>query len=459
MAASKRTIDALKKRGINDDDAKTLAEAGFTASKLRGKSLDNLVELTKDISKGVQQEVAEIKESAEEEAPEEKPKTPLDLRLEELLNPPTSLPYRMVKDMKAEISKHKVTKKHLEKIIDEVIEQYNRAKVEPCEAVGIIAAQSIGEPGTQMTMRTFHYAGVAELNVTLGLPRLIEIVDARKVPTTPVMKIYLDADHRHDRDKARELGWVIEATKTSHLGDILTIPDGMVIQIRLNDVMLRRRKITFEEVKEKIEKKAGTGVNVEGDEKDLILTITPKEPTYRELLQLRKKVNKITLKGIDGISRVVIRNEDGEYVMYTEGSALKEVLSKEGIDAARTKTNNIMEIADVLGIEAARNAIMEEALSTLSEQGLDVDIRHIMMIADVMTRDGEVKQIGRHGVAGEQVSVLSRAAFEVTVNHLLDAAIAGEIDELCGVSENVIVGQPINMGTGRIKLVATGYGV
>ena len=124
------------------------------------------------------------------------------------------------------------------------------------------------------------------------------------------------------------------------------------------------------------------------------------------------------------------------------------------IDASRTRTNNINEMHEVLGIEAARNSIIEEAMSTLREQGLTVDVRHIMLVADMMTVDGEVKQIGRHGIAGEKTSVLSRAAFEVTVNHLLDAAVRGETDELAGVTENVIVGQHILLGTGDVKLIA-----
>jgi DNA-directed RNA polymerase subunit A" len=149
-----------------------------------------------------------------------------------------------------------------------------------------------------------------------------------------------------------------------------------------------------------------------------------------------------------------VRKEPNEgYVLYTEGSELKRVLKIDGVDFRRTTTNNIAEIAEVLGIEAARNAIIEEMMTTLEEQGLDVDARHITLIADAMTMDGEVKQIGRHGIAGEKASVLSRAAFEVTVDNLLEAAIYGEKDELRGVTENVIVGQPIKLGTGAIELV------
>jgi DNA-directed RNA polymerase subunit A" len=141
-------------------------------------------------------------------------------------------------------------------------------------------------------------------------------------------------------------------------------------------------------------------------------------------------------------------------MLYTEGSQLKKVLEVEGVDISRTYTNNIGEIYDVFGIEAARNAIIKEATSTLGEQGLTVDIRHIMLVSDIMCCDGEVKQIGRHGISGEKASVFARAAFEVTVNHLLDAGMRGDIDELNGVTENIIVGQPIKLGTGDVHLVA-----
>jgi len=344
----------------------------------------------------------------------------------------------------------RVTEEQFEMIIKEVVEDYEHARVEPCEAVGVVAAQSIGEPGTQMTMRTFHYAGVAEINVTLGLPRLIEIVDARKIPSTPTMTIRLLPEYASDRDMAREVAWAIEATSILHLGSIATDLAEMNVVIELNEDAMAQRKITADEVAEKL--RDATGLTV--DQKGNTIIMAPEEPSYRELLQLVERIKKVTLKGVDGIKRVVIRKEGDEYVLYTEGSSLKEVLEFEGVDPTRTKTNNINEICEVLGIEAARNAIINEATETLREQGLQVDVRHIMLVADIMTCDGDVKQIGRHGVSGEKASVLARAAFEVTVNHILDAAIRGDVDDLRGVTENVIVGQPIRLGTGDVQLVA-----
>ncbi|VVB69693.1 DNA-directed RNA polymerase subunit A'' [uncultured archaeon] len=344
-----------------------------------------------------------------------------------------------------------VSEVQLEEIIAQVAADYEHSRVEPCEAVGVVAAQSIGEPGTQMTMRTFHYAGVAEINVTLGLPRLIEIVDARKIPSTPTMTIRLNQDYAHDRDLAREVAWAIESTSILHLASIATDLAEMNVIIELNPGAMEQRKITALEVAERLKEEMGLSV----DQKENVLVMAPEEPSYRELLQLVEKIKRISLKGVEGIKRVVIRKEGDEYVLYTEGSALKKVMQFDGVDPTRIKTNNINEIGEVLGIEAARNAIINEATDTLREQGLSVDVRHIMLVADIMTVDGDVKQIGRHGVSGEKASVLARAAFEVTVNHILDAAIRGDVDDLKGVTENVIVGQPIQLGTGDVTLVAS----
>ncbi|MEM2799130.1 MAG: DNA-directed RNA polymerase subunit A'', partial [Candidatus Bathyarchaeia archaeon] len=180
------------------------------------------------------------------------------------------------------------------------------------------------------------------------------------------------------------------------------------------------------------------------------IRIKPKK--VEKIKKLLDKVSSLYIKGIPGITRVLVTEEEGEWVIRTEGSNLPRVLEVYGVDATRTTTNNIHEIAKTLGIEAARNAIINEAKSVLEEQGLDVDIRHIMLVADVMTASGEVEQIGRHGVSGKKSSVLARAAFEITVPNIVEAAVRGEVDPLKGVTENVIVGQTIPVGTGLVEL-------
>ena len=345
-------------------------------------------------------------------------------------------------------------------ILERVLKEYLSTRIEACEAVGVIAAQSIGEPGTQMTMRTFHYAGVAEINVTLGLPRLIEIMDARKEPSTPTMTVYLEPEYCSDRDRAREVSWQIEAAPLHEFGDITTDMENMHVIVHLNTKVCDKRKISPAEIMETAPRKMRERRHYRDFEHDIneetaTIIFSPKnKESYQNLFQLAEHVRNVIVQGIDDILRVVVRKETGEYILYTEGSNIKDVFDVAGVDTTRTRTNNISEIASVLGIEAARNAIIYEAVSTLNEQGILVDVRHIMLVSDMMCMEGEVKQIGRHGIAGEKESVLSRAAFEVTVNHLLDAAVANEIDELSGVTENVIVGQPIQLGTGDVKLIA-----
>ena len=362
------------------------------------------------------------------------------------------LPPLIIEQLREKLLQLKITKKQLNRIIEEVIKAYKMALVEPGEAVGTVAAQSIGEPGTQMTLRTFHYAGVAELNVTLGLPRLIEIVDARRNPSTPMMTIYLEEEYRHSEEKAREIAQKIEMTKIENVARNVEIDlVNRRILIVLDPELVRNKGVKVEEVAERLKKLKKGEVVVE----DNIIYVERKTEKLPELQRLLEKIRNLQIKGIKGITRVIIRKikETNEYVLYTEGSNLAEVIKVPGVDFTRTKTNNIHEIAEVLGIEAARNIIIEEAIGVLEEQGLDVDIRHIMLVADLMTATGEVKQIGRHGVSGEKPSVFARAAFEVTVKHLLEASLRGEQDVLRGVAENVIIGQEIPLGTGSLELL------
>jgi len=338
--------------------------------------------------------------------------------------------------------------------------RYIDTRVDPLDPVGTVSAQSIGEPGTQMTMNTFHYAGVAEIDVTQGLPRLIELVDARKTPDTPMMTVYLDEEYATDRERAHEVVWSIESTKILSLGDVSTNVADMLVQVDLNDDTLLERWPTVgdvgeiaSEIAETIEDALGVQTRREGT----LIEFGPSEPSYRELLQLVEELRDVVFKGIEEVSRVVIRKEtldDGEeFVLYTEGSAFGDVIEIEGVDASRTTCNNIHEIYRQLGVEAAREAIINETMDTLEEQGLDdVNVRHLMLVADIMTNRGTIESIGRHGISGSKESVLARAAFEVTVNHLLDAAIHGERDRLDGVIENVIVGKPVAIGTGDVDL-------
>tara|TARA_B100000686_G_C16800634_1_gene985716 strand:- start:151 stop:1725 length:1575 start_codon:yes stop_codon:yes gene_type:complete len=368
----------------------------------------------------------------------------------------------------------KITDAAAKKIIKSAMSFYDEARAVPHEAVGITTAQSIGEPGTQMTMRTFHYAGVATVNVTQGLPRIIEIVDARKVPKTPTMIIYMEETNskgkplRTNEKLVRDIAAAIETTTAMDIAAIDVDVAQRNISLQLNNANMKLKKMTGAEVRDKLSRALRLYVQADNDDRPKSLRIIPgvsKEddlaslasdpPTYTALLQLEDKIKKLRLKGLPGISRATVQGpttETGEYYISTIGSNLAKVSEFDGVDRSRTYTNNINEIHDYLGIEAARQAIINEMWDTLEGAGLDVDVRHLIMVSDVMTTGGEVRAIGRHGVSGTKHSILARSAFEVTVTHLLKAGVIGERDMLSGVTENIIVGQPVALGTGSVEL-------
>ncbi len=349
-------------------------------------------------------------------------------------------------------------------VVEEVVRRYMVVMAQPGEPVGTVAAQSIGEPGTQMTLRTFHYAGLMEFDVTLGLPRLIEIVDARREPSTPTMTIYLDEKIRSNREEVKRIAQRIEYTTMENvLAGIEYFLGDNEITIRLDPEMMEDKGVTTERVVEAL-KKARLGDIEVVDDYTIVVRLServlPPEyiydmKTYRDI---EAKIRKLYLKGIKGIKRVIIQEQEDEetgeryYILRSEGSNLAEVLKVKGVDYTKTTTNNIYEIAQVLGIEAARNAIIREIIDVLSSSGLDVDIRHVMLVADQMTWTGRIRQIGRLGVVGEKPSVLARAAFEVTVRQLFDAAVKGEEEPIYGVTESVITGMPPLVGTGTVLL-------
>ena len=381
--------------------------------------------------------------------------SPIDKYMEkrfEKMREERRLPPRVMDELVTKVSSLDITKKEFDDICDNVVDSYERSLVEPGEAVGTVAAQSIGEPGTQMTLRTFHYAGVAELSVTQGLPRLIEIVDARNNPSTPTMKIYLDNEIASDRNDARRIARDIEMVLVESVASNVSIDLlRQAIDIRLDPELMEDKGLTVDAVATAIDEKIkGKGEVEPGDN---VIFVYPANDTLAELQRLSEKIREVRVKGINDVTHVVIRKEPDGYVLYTEGSNLQDALEIEGVNPHKIYTNNLREIYQVLGIEATRNAIIQEAMSVLNEQGMDVDVRHIILVADMMTADGNIRQIGRHGISGSKNSALARAAFEVTIKHLLGAGIAGTKDPLRGITENVILGQLIPLGTGSIDLL------
>ncbi|MBS3055671.1 MAG: DNA-directed RNA polymerase subunit A'' [Candidatus Aenigmarchaeota archaeon] len=356
------------------------------------------------------------------------------------------LPKKLVDEIDAVVKSRKLNKEQRIKLEEEVKKYFIKSRFEPGETVGILAAESISEPATQMTMRTYHFAGSAGVRVTYGLPRLIEIFDAKKEPETPVMTIYLKHQF-NNREAATEIAEGIIEKNVLGVSKSFSINlNDNSIEIELTD-MKKAGKIA-RNIKENLK-------DLEIKEKTHSISIKPKtELTVRELQKLKEKIMNLHVDGIEEIRNAVVRREGDDWLINTIGSNLQEVLNLKEIDENRTVTNNIHEISQVLGIEGARNMIMNEALKTMQEQGLDVDVRHVMLVGDIMTLTGAVKSIGRYGVAGSQTSILARAAFEETIKHLVRASVRNEVDNFQGIFENVMIGQVIPSGTGMFDLVA-----
>jgi DNA-directed RNA polymerase subunit A" len=364
------------------------------------------------------------------------------------------LPKRILEDMDSYIEKKgNLSQAKLKKILEATVEEYKAAKVHPGESVGLISAESIGEPGTQMTLNTFHFAGVAEMNVTLGLPRIIEILDGRKSIVTPAMEIFLKAPF----SKGKEIREFAMSIRETLLHDIalefsISLVDSQ-IEVKLDKEKMKLFGITNTQVASSIGKQL-KGFNIKDDKESLILKSKSKDDGLNEVYKVKEKIKEIHIKGVKGISQVLPVKRGDEYIIMTAGSNLADVLQLEGVDPNRTITNNIFEVQDVLGVEAARQVIINEVFKVIENQGFNVDIRHIMLVADTMCVSGEIKGITRYGVVSEKSSALARASFETPIKHLIGAALIGETDKLSSVVENVMLNQVIPIGTGMPELVS-----
>jgi DNA-directed RNA polymerase subunit A" len=361
------------------------------------------------------------------------------------------LPSNIIEEIKEGISE-KTNKTQLKKILDKTYQEYTTSLIEPGECVGLISAESIGEPGTQMTLNTFHFAGVAEFNVTVGLPRIIEILDGRKNISTPMMEIYLKEPY----SKGKDIKNIAESIKQTQLKDFsneinLDITEGE-LEVTLNMEKLQRVNLTASALIKILEK------NLKGfifKSKDNTITVKSKGKTENiaEIYKLKEKIKTLFVSGIKGILQVLPVRREEEFVIITAGSNIKEVFKLDFVDKTRTTTNDVFEIEQFLGIEAARLAIINEVYKVIENQGLNVDIRHIMLVADTMTFSGKVRGITRYGVVSDKASVLARASFETPIKHIVEAALIGEVDPLTSVVENVMINQPIPVGTGLPELV------
>ncbi|MAG53005.1 MAG: DNA-directed RNA polymerase subunit A'', partial [Nanoarchaeota archaeon] len=365
------------------------------------------------------------------------------------------LPPPIISEIREEVGKRKLSSVQLKEVLESIKKEYETALIDPGEAIGIITAESFGEPSTQMTLNVKHFAGVAEMNVTLGLPRLIEIFDATKNPSTPAMEVYLKKEASKDAKVVRKIAYKLKETV---LGDIVTefLIDITKLSVKVILDKEKLRNLGMSEaalisVLSSSKELKNTQIRINKSE----ITIKGKDLALNEIYTLKEKAKDTFISGVKGVTHVLPVKRGGEFVILTAGSNLKDVFAIKEVDDSRVMTNDIHEVNKVLGIEAARQAIINESLKVINNQGLDVDIRHIMLIADAMTSHGIIRGITRTGLTGEKESVFARASFETPIKHLINAAMIGEKDRLNSVIENVILNQPVPLGTGLPDLIVT----
>ncbi|KAH2698625.1 hypothetical protein KXV51_002839 [Aspergillus fumigatus] len=369
----------------------------------------------------------------------------------------------------------KLTEKTLRTFITSCLMKYKKAQVEPGHAVGAVGAQSIGEPGTQMTLKTFHFAGVAGMSITQGVPRIKEIINASKEISTPV--ISCDLVTKDNVIAARIVKGRIEKT---YLRDIihyvreawtgkeayLTVKinwetiQNLALELKIRnivDAIKNHKRFKADDLKfRSTNSHIHIYMDIDPASKASLskteIAATSADPFLR-LKHLKRILPDIQVLGHPQANRAIIRTDDtsSTNTLLVEGYGLKECMTTLGVNGLRTSTNNVMEMRDVLGIEAARVTIVQEISEVMKDMGIDP--RHMQLLADVMTYKGEVLGITRFGLAKMRDSVLQLASFEKTADHLFDAGGAGRTDLIEGVSECIIMGKTVSLGTGAMEVV------
>lgn len=378
----------------------------------------------------------------------------------------------------------KLSPRALNEFLRLCVTKYHRSQVEPGHAVGAVGAQSIGEPGTQMTLKTFHFAGVAGMSITQGVPRIKEIINASKNISTPVISCTLDS--QYETVAGRMAKAMIEKT---YLKDILDfVADKweatsaeLILRVNWETVKKLGLRLSIGEIADAVRKsKALKGfrfdafpkgtrhikviVDAPGDDakpsraKSTRAKQRDPNDVFGLIQDLRRLLPAVVIKGYPEAQRAVVKKDDKPDAsgkepvsVLVEGYGLKACMTTEGVNGMRTRSNSVMECKDVLGIEAARKTIIDEISSVMG--GMDIDPRHMQLLADVMTYKGDVLGITRFGLAKMRDSVLQLASFEKTPDHLFNAAVGMKKDKIEGVSECIIMGQSMSIGTGAMRVV------
>ena len=410
----------------------------------------------------------------------------------------------------------RLSKTAFDYIIESIKMEYNKSFVEVSEMVGPIAAQSIGEPATQMTLNTFHFAGVSsKSNVTRGVPRLKELLHISKSIKSPSTTIYIDDTCKYDKAKANSVLNKIELTSLKDLVKSINIyfdPDEAntnvkddkeileiyrifekvdpclsedgegcrwIIRFEFDKQDMINKNITMEDIYHKINMYYGSDIRcVYSDDNSDKLIFRIRVMKFKKndnekmndlniLKQISQNIReKVIVKGIVGITNVsMYKNKNNyevvgnnyenkeEWILNTSGINLLEIWNSSNVDYTKTHSNDIYEMYEMLGIEAARIVLLNEIRDVIESSGNYVNYRHLSLLCDIMTNKGSLMSIDRFGINRGNIGPLAKCSFEETTDQLFKASIFGEIDMLNGVSSNIMMGQIPPCGTGDSEIV------
>lgn len=422
----------------------------------------------------------------------------------------------------------KISRQAFEWILLEIEKRYHKGIVQAGESVGVIAAQSIGEPATQMTLNTFHQSGTGNKAVTSGIPRLKEIINAAKNLKTPSMTIYLDKDIRMDKVAVKKLCAKLEETTLQDVVSTSTIvydhdyrnsvlemdkewlhvansiPDEdapephllhpwMLRLVLSKDIMIKKM-LSIHEVADRISEIFENDffeMHSNDNSKELVIhlriykdddelqgyeesrnslqdMVEGKPVGYSKFFEmiLDTLLQSVLVSGVPGIDKAFISqqtitqyDENGlvsdkkEYIIETDGINMKGCLGVEGVDASRIYCNDPQEMLSLFGIEISQGTLLKEIRSVIETGGSYINFRHLSLLCDVMTNRGSIMQITRHGIKRTEAGPLMKCTFEQPVDVLNDAAVNGDIDNIKGVAEHIILGQIAPIGTGMMDIL------
>jgi len=400
------------------------------------------------------------------------------------------------------IVKERFTKDAFDALCELIVVAHMKSWVQPGEQVGIIAAQSIGEPSTQLTLNTFHLAGVAsKSNVNQGIPRLREILKVTKNPKATSLLIYMKPEFRHSKEKARELVQDLELTLLRNITnkvaiywdptdeesvveedrDLLEFYKDMemesekgkalskwLLRLELNREEMFNKNISMADVVFVVKMMYQNDVSTvysDYNADKLVMRIRITEGSENDDFTHLKKfqsrlLNQCVIRGVPGIKAVTFREdkqkvelagEEGryaevqQYVLDTDGSNYVKVMNHPLVDANRLYSTNIHDVMDILGLEAVRSILIQEIDPIFATA--NVNYRHLGILCDYITRSGRLMSIDRYGINKNDIGPLGKMSFEETSKIVMNAAMFGEVDPVTGVSANIMMGQPIRGGT------------